>query len=620
MTDVPSPQSEAWLTLRDRLQPHLPAETTVEIMAQGQRLDLVFKRSTALDSAAIVPPVQEAWQQWSDPAKATIQQIRLYGWVLGEALPHWQTEFWVMPPETAAPAPNSEPAPQRSRWNVLGATTKAVGGVIGGTGQVLGGLVKGTGKVVGSAVEGTGKVLGETVEGTGKVVGRAVGDPQALGNAVGSAVGSAVSSGGQILGEALGKTQAVAGDVAAGTTKVVGGAIEFTGQVLGETVEGTTRVMGGAIEFTGQVLGETVEGTTKVMGGAIEFTGQVLGETVEGTTKVMGGAIAGTTKVVGDAIESTGKAVSNTVETTTQITGQLVDSIQNNPALKTLTQDIKVNWLYNIISKVDIQRAEAVVRDLQAQYPDEDAATIAERLMRQKAIYGGSMGLASSLLPGVAGLLAVDFAAMTLIQAEMGFQIAAAYGFDLEHPDRQGEILAIFGAALGTNHALKTGLTYALRTVPLAGAVVGCSANAIALYAVGHAACQFYSSQGAALSSEAAAQTALAAGEDYLDHAHQQQVLMDQVLAHLIQARNPDRPWADLIPDLEQQHLNPAALAAIAAYGSTPPSLTALVTALDPDYAQATLCLCQAIAEGQNSLTAAEAAVLATLTQAIDPA
>ena len=576
MTDVPSPQSEAWLTLRDRLQPHLPAETTVEIMAQGQRLDLVFKRSTALDSAAIVPPVQEAWQQWSDPAKATIQQIRLYGWVLGEALPHWQTEFWVMPPETAAPAPNSEPAPQRSRWNVLGATTKAVGGVIGGTGQVLGGLVKGTGKVVGSAVEGTGKVLGETVEGTGKVVGRAVGDPQALGNAVGSAVGSAVSSGGQILGEALGKTQAVAGDVAAGTTKVVGGAIEFTGQVLGETVEGTT--------------------------------------------KVMGGAIAGTTKVVGDAIESTGKAVSNTVETTTQITGQLVDSIQNNPALKTLTQDIKVNWLYNIISKVDIQRAEAVVRDLQAQYPDEDAATIAERLMRQKAIYGGSMGLASGLLPGVAGLLAVDFAAITLIQAEMGFQIAAAYGFDLEHPDRQGEILAIFGAALGTNHALKTGLTYALRTVPLAGAVVGCSANAIALYAVGHAACQFYSSQGAALSSEAAAQTALAAGEDYLDHAHQQQVLMDQVLAHLIQARNPDRPWADLIPDLEQQHLNPEALAAIAAYGSTPPSLTALVTALDPDYAQATLCLCQAIAEGQNSLTAAEAAVLATLTQAIDPA
>ena len=72
----------------------------------------------------------------------------------------------------------------------------------------------------------------------------------------------------------------------------------------------------------------------------------------------------------------------------------------------------------------------------------------------------------------------------------MVYEIAAAYGLDLDEPARRGEVLAIFGLSLGAD-VLKTGLTV-VEIIPGIGAVVGASTNAAMLYVLGQTACRFY--------------------------------------------------------------------------------------------------------------------------------
>jgi uncharacterized protein (DUF697 family) len=63
---------------------------------------------------------------------------------------------------------------------------------------------------------------------------------------------------------------------------------------------------------------------------------------------------------------------------------------------------------------------------------------------------------------------------------------------DLTHESQyaKGEVLTIFGLALGGNRAIKAGLEL-LQNTPVAGAVIGASSNAVMLYTVGYAACRF---------------------------------------------------------------------------------------------------------------------------------
>ncbi|MEM9807751.1 MAG: hypothetical protein AAF959_20995 [Cyanobacteria bacterium P01_D01_bin.56] len=69
------------------------------------------------------------------------------------------------------------------------------------------------------------------------------------------------------------------------------------------------------------------------------------------------------------------------------------------------------------------------------------------------------LGLATNIIPSeVVALFAVDLSAASKLQADMIFRISAAYGFDLEHPARRGEALAVFVLSLGSGSLFKTGL------------------------------------------------------------------------------------------------------------------------------------------------------------------
>ncbi|HEY9807827.1 MAG TPA: hypothetical protein V6D13_00675 [Halomicronema sp.] len=179
-------------------------------------------------------------------------------------------------------------------------------------------------------------------------------------------------------------------------------------------------------------------------------------------------------------------------EKTTEETGRVLHFIGENPVVRNTLKLFRAEWLLGLVGQIDVTKAEAAVKKLQQENPTETPSQIAGRIISEKALQAGGIGLLSSLVPGIAlALLAIDLAATTQLQAEMIYQIAAAYGMDLTVPARKGEVLAIFGLGLGGSEALKLGLGV-LRNVPVAGVAIGAGSNAAIFYTLGYAAQRFY--------------------------------------------------------------------------------------------------------------------------------
>ena len=300
----------------------------------------------------------------------------------------------------------------------------------------------------------------------------------------------------------------------------------------------------------------------------------------------------------------------------TQKVGRAAGLIANNRILRRVTGMLRLDWLLGAVDQVDVVKAEAAVSKLQQQHPHDTPSQIAHRIMVEKSIYAGGVGLVTSLVPGEAiALLAVDLATTTRIQAEMVYQIAAAYGLDLKDSDRKGEVLAIFGLALGGSRAIRAGLGL-LRTVPVAGAAIGASANATMLYSLGYAACRFYEAKLNASTTELAA--VKEASENYLEIAIAQEVVMDQILVHMILASHPEKSWAEILPDLQRLKLSPTSVEVISTNIKAPQPLDALLNQLNRDFAMPLLAQCYRIAQLDGVTNPDEKQVIAAIATKFD--
>ncbi|MBW4581854.1 MAG: hypothetical protein KME42_19990 [Tildeniella nuda ZEHNDER 1965/U140] len=368
------------------------------------------------------------------------------------------------------------------------------------------------------------------------------------------------------------------------------------------------------VSFWGSMFGAVagaVGGTAAYAGSAVAGTAFGAAGSVGNAAAQAGGAIAGT------AFGAAG-ALGNAALQATDGAGYVFDMINSSPQLQVLTKALNVDWLLKIADQVDIVQAETHVKNLKRKYPNEKPGDIAHRVMQEKALYVGGTGFASSLLPGfAAAMVAMDLAATTAIQAEMVYQIAAAYGLNLHEPARKGEVMAIFGLALGGSAALKAGLG-AARNIPVAGAVIGAGSNAVMLYALGHAACQFYEAKLTPLASQTALKASQLESEKYLQGAIVQQVIMDQILVHVVLAGNPGKTWAGILPELQMFNFSPASLEAIATNAKAPPTLEKLLNQINSEFAVPLLAQCQKIARQDGIITPAEAAVLATVTNKLN--
>lgn len=291
-------------------------------------------------------------------------------------------------------------------------------------------------------------------------------------------------------------------------------------------------------------------------------------------------------------------------------TGKALSFIGENPVIKKFTQVFKAQWLLNLIGQVDVEKAESLVRKLQQEYPDESPNEIAHRIMVEKSLDAGGIGLVSSIVPGLAlALLGVDVVATTALQAEMVYQIAGAYQMDLKDPARRGEVLAIFGLSLGGSAALKGGLGV-LRNLPVAGMAIGASSNAVMLYGLGYAACRFYEAKTNPMTQEATTQAIAEENQEYLERAIAQKDVMDRILIHQILASRPDTSWADILPELEQLNLTTESLKAIEAEIEHPVPLPELLILLDRDFAYPLLAQCCRIAQIDGVITDKEQQVM----------
>lgn len=199
--------------------------------------------------------------------------------------------------------------------------------------------------------------------------------------------------------------------------------------------------------------------------------------------------ITGTTIAVGKTVEPEALRF---VEQGTETVGKLVSPIAENPLIKYVAKVPGINVLLAALGQVDIEKAQNEVNQLRATYPIETTKQLAHRVIVDTSIKAGGIGLLANFIPPVAlTLFGVELAAITALQAEMIYRIAAAYGFSLKDPARRGEVLAIFALSVGSSGVLKSGLSF-VELLPVIGAGVGATSNAALLYSLGHVASRFY--------------------------------------------------------------------------------------------------------------------------------
>ncbi|MEH1960072.1 MAG: EcsC family protein [Nostoc sp.] len=336
--------------------------------------------------------------------------------------------------------------------------------------------------------------------------------------------------------------------------------------------------------------------------------------------------VAQTGKTVLDTAVGVGEAIAKQthklIEQTTQTSGQAVNHLSENWLIRKLSGVLNLNWLIGATNLIDLEKAEAAVNKLKQKYPNESPSQIAHRIMVEKATQAATVGLATSILPGIAvALFAIDLTATTKLQSEMLYQIASVYGLDLKDPARKGEVLAIFGLALGGERLLKAAGLGLLRNVPLAGAAIAASSNATMIYSLGYAACRFYEvklDESTSLTSPQTLATLKAESEKYLSSAIAQQAVMDQILVHMILASHPEKTWEEILPELQAVNLNSTSLDAIAQNIKSPKSLDILLNQLNRDFAIPLLAQCYKIAQLDNQTTSVEQEIIDAIANKFD--
>ncbi|MEG4080644.1 GUN4 domain-containing protein [Microcoleus sp. Pol8_D6] len=91
----------------------------------------------------------------------------------------------------------------------------------------------------------------------------------------------------------------------------------------------------------------------------------------------------------------------------------------------------------------------------------------------------------------IRGIAKYDLPEISKLSAEMVYQIANIYGFNLQEPERKIEALTAFGAAFLGERAIEAGIDW-LEYGMIPSKIISAAAKALMIYAVGHAACMFY--------------------------------------------------------------------------------------------------------------------------------
>jgi uncharacterized protein (DUF697 family) len=324
-----------------------------------------------------------------------------------------------------------------------------------------------------------------------------------------------------------------------------------------------------------------------------------------GKTAMTAGIEAANT--IGNLAEMMTREVQKLLERTTAETGRTMEAIATNPLLTAVDKIFGLDWLMTFLGKVDTAKVQSKVNKLKSEYPEETANNIAHRLIIEKAWEAGRLGLLTNIIPPIAAvLLGVELIATAKLQAEMVYEIAAAYGLDLKEPARRGEVLAILGLSLGGD-VLKTGFSV-VEIIPGVGPVVGASTNAAMLYVLGQTACRFYEGKYQPEKEAAAITTWQQKTDEDWEMALAQSKVMDRILAYMVKVTYPNQDWSAILPNLKK--ISPSSVKTIAVNLEKPQSLETLLEELSPEFAPIALTRCYDIAQSNGTITPEEREVL----------
>ena len=386
------------------------------------------------------------------------------------------------------------------------------------------------------------------------------------------------------------------------------GAVAGAAGAFGNAASAVGGTVAGAAGNVGNAVGGKVAGAAGNVGGAIVSAGSAVGGAAVATAGAIGGAAGAFTQTVGGAVVGG-------ISSATSSAGYAIESVGNSPLIRKAAEVFNVDWFLKILDQVDAVASEAEVQRLKQQYPNESAYQIAQRIIGQKAVFAGASGFATTIVPGsAAALFVVDLAATTSLQAEMVYQIACAYGMDLKDPARKGEVVAVFGLAFGGKMAIKAGLGL-LRNIPLAGAVIAASSDAVMLYTLGQASCSFYEAKLNPVNFEEKLVDIQVDSEERLKSAIPQEQIIDQILVHVILAGNQGKSKESVVADLKAANLRPESINAIAEYMDAPLPLEVLLKDIKPEYALSLFAQCQKFAMLDGIMTPEEAQVIEMIHQ-----
>ena len=386
------------------------------------------------------------------------------------------------------------------------------------------------------------------------------------------------------------------------------GAVAGAAGAFGNAASAVGGTVAGAAGNVGNAVGGKVAGAAGNVGGAIVSAGSAVGGAAVATAGAIGGAAGAFTQTVGGAVVGG-------ISSATSSAGYAIESVGNSPLIRKAAEVFNADWFLKILDQVDAVASEAEVQGLKQQYPNESAYQIAQRIIGQKAVFAGASGFATTIVPGsAAALFVVDLAATTSLQAEMVYQIACAYGMDLKDPARKGEVVAVFGLAFGGKMAIKAGLGL-LRNIPLAGAVIAASSDAVMLYTLGQASCSFYEAKLNPVNFEEKLVDIQVDSEERLKSAIPQEQIIDQILVHVILAGNQGKSKESVVADLKAANLRPESIEAIAEYMNAPLPLEVLLKDIKPEYALSLFAQCQKFAMLDGIMTPEEAQVIEMIHQ-----
>lgn len=146
------------------------------------------------------------------------------------------------------------------------------------------------------------------------------------------------------------------------------------------------------------------------------------------------------------------------------------------------------------IEQIDLDAVEKFVTLVLTKFPNATPEQMTQRLLRRQLLRVSRTSVVMSVVPSkMAESVGVDHVEIALIQAEIIFQIAVAYGFELQVPECKNEAFAILDRVLRANRLARIGLS-ATQMIPVAGGFINTGTDTYLVYQIGNTAQQFYKS------------------------------------------------------------------------------------------------------------------------------